>query len=182
MKKSLLVVAVMATVSGLVACGGGGSSPTSPATPVPTPAPSAAAITASGAGTLMVHPSKYSTWAYAIECPVRIRETGGGKAKWNYAHVSLMKAGREIERAEIGADILAAPPDLSNIAPLSDDTIRLYFRLNNVGFDRVDLTLGFTDVNSLRQFTVDVPFSSFSGVDLSLEPASRPAPGVARLP
>jgi hypothetical protein len=182
MKKSLLVLAVVAAVAGLVACGGGGSSsPTAPATPAPTPTPSAA-VTATGSGSLVIHPSMYSTWAYAVEVPVRIRETGGGKAKWNYARLQLLKRGREIERAEIGADILGAPPDVSNILPSSDSTIKLYFRLNSVDFDDIGLTLDFTDVNNLHDILVQVPFSSFAGVNVSLVAESRPVPGVERLP
>jgi len=181
MKKSLLVVAAVAAVAGLVACGGGSSSPTSPATPAPTPTPSAA-VTVSGSGYLVIHPSQYSTWSYALEVPVRIRETGGGKAKWNYARLSLLKRGAEIERAEIGADILAAPPDVSNILPSSDTNVKLYFHLNSIDFDSVGLTLGFTDVNSLRDVIVEVPFSSFTGVDYSPVAESRPLPAVIRLP
>jgi hypothetical protein len=181
MKKSLLVLAVLAAVSGLVACGGGSSSPTTPATPAPTPTPSAA-VTASGSGKLVIHPSKYTTWLYAIEVPVRIRETGGGKAKWNYARLSLLRRGSEIERAEIGADILAAPPDVSNILPSSDMNIKLYFRLNSVDFDDISLLLNFTDVNTLRDQTVQVSLSSFTGVDASPVAESRPAPAVVRLP
>jgi hypothetical protein len=181
MKKSLLVLAVVAAVSALVACGGGGSSPTTPATPAPTPTPNAA-VTATGSGYLVVHPSKYSTWLYAIEVPVRIRETGGGKAKWNYARLSLLWSGSEIERAEIGADILTAPPDVSNILPSSDMNIKLYFRLNTRKFNDISLILNFTDVNSLRDLTVQVPLSSFTGVGESPVAVSRPAPGVERLP
>ena len=182
MKKSLLVVAAVAAVTGLVACGGGGSSsPTTPSTPAPTPTPNAS-VTVSGSGMLVIHPSKYSTWLYTIELPVRVRETGGGKAKWNYARLQLLRRGSQIERAEIGADILTAPPDVSNILPSSDMNIRLYFRLNHADFDDVRLTLNFTDVNTLRELTAEVPLSSFSGVDTSLVAASRPAPAVIRLP
>jgi hypothetical protein len=181
MKKSLLVVAVMAAVTGLVACGGGSSPTQPPATPAPTPTPSAA-VTVSGSGKLVIHPSKYSTWLYAIEVPVRIRETGGGKAKWNYARLSLLRRGSEIERAEIGADVLTAPPDVSNILPSSDMNIKLYFRLNSVDFDDIHLALSFTDVYSLHESIVDVPFSSFTGVDSSPVAESRPVPGVVRLP
>lgn len=167
-------------LAGLAACGGG-SSPAAP-TPTPTPAPRSAAVTASGSGYVVVHPSRYSTWAYALETPVRIRETGGGTAKWNYARLSLVRGGREVERAEIGADILAAAPDVSNVTANLDSTYRLTFRLNSGTFDRVDITLGFTDVSSARQFTVDVPFSSFTGVDVSVVAMSDPAPRVERLP
>ncbi len=183
MKKSLLiVVAVAAAVVSLVACGGGGSSsPTSPATPAPTPTPNAA-VTASGSGYLVIHPSQYSTWLYTFELPVRIRETSGGKAKWNYARLQLFWRGTQVERAEIGADILAAPPDVTNILPSSDMNIKLYFHLNNTQFDDIRLTLNFTDVNSLRDLTVEVPLSSFTGVNVSPVAASRPVPGVVRLP
>jgi hypothetical protein len=71
---------------------------------------------------------------------------------------------------------------VSNILPSSDTTIKLYFRLNSVDFDRVDITLGFTDVNNLQNLIVQVPYSSFSGVNVSLVAVSRPAPGVERLP
>ncbi len=181
MKKSLLVVAAVAAVIGLVACGGGSSSPTTPATPAPTPTPNAA-VTVTGSGMLVIHPSQYSTWLYAFELPVRIRETGGGKAKWNYARLQLLWRGSQVERAEIGADVLGAPPDVSNILPSSDMNIKLYFRLNNTQFDDIRLTLNFTDVNTLRDLTVEVPLSSFSGVDVSPVAESRPAPAVIRLP
>ena len=38
----------------------------------------------------MLHPSRYTTWSYALETPIRLRETGGGRAKWNYARLSLV--------------------------------------------------------------------------------------------
>jgi len=181
MRKTILAGLGGVALLGLAACGGGGASPTTPA-PVATPAPKAAAVTASGNGYVVLHPSKSSTWAFALETPVRIRETGGGQAKWNYARLSLVRGGREIERAEIGADILAAPPDASNVTAALDVTYDLYFRLNSSQFDRVDITLGFTDVASSRQFTADVPFSSFSGVDVSVVAVSLPSERVIRLP
>lgn len=173
--RAIGVTVLSLAVAGLAACGGGGSSP-STATVVPTPPPSAA-VTAVGAGYVVVHPSRFSTWSYALATPIRIRETGGGRAKWNYARVSMVRGGREIERAEIGADILASPPDWTSIAPSSDGTFSLVFRLNSSTFDRIDITLGFTDVNSGRQFVVEVPFSSFSGVDVSFVALSVPDSG-----
>jgi hypothetical protein len=179
-KRLLPGVAALFGVASLAACGGGSSSPTAPV--VPTPAPSNAAVTAAGAGRLVFHPSRYSTWSYALETPVRIRETGGAQAKWNYARLSLVRGGRELERAEIGADILASPPDWTNIAANTDAAYNLVFRLNSSDFDRVDITLGFTDVRTGRQFTADVPFGSFSGVDISFVPLSLPPGGeVSRL-
>jgi hypothetical protein len=171
--RSLAVPSIIILIGLTVACGGGSASAP---TPVPTPAPSAA-VTAVGAGNIVVHPSRVSTWAFALETPIRIRETGGGPAKWNYARVSIVRGGREIERAEIGSDILASPPDWTNIAPSSDGSYRLVFRLNSSTFDRIDITLGFSDVNSGRQFVADVPFGSFSGVDVSFVAMSVPGGG-----
>jgi len=170
----------VAGVASLVACGGGSSGPSTPA-PVATPVPTAA-VSASGNGYLVLHPSIYATWGYALETPVRVRETGGGTAKWNYARMSLFRGGREIERSEIGADILSAPPDWSNIAASSDVTRSLVFRLNSDDFDSVTVSLGFSDLKDARQFTADVPFSSFSGVNLSLTPMSAPEGGARKLP
>jgi hypothetical protein len=175
------VAVVLFGLAALAACGGGGgSSPAAPA-PVPTPVPSAT-VAASGAGLVVIHPSRYTTWSYALETPIRLRETGGGRAKWNYARLSLVLGGREIERAEIGADVLSAAPDWSNVTAGTDVSRALIFRLNSDRFDRVDITLGFTDVNSGRAFTVDVPFSSFSGVDVSIIAMSVPEQGAKRLP
>jgi hypothetical protein len=177
-KRLLSAAVILVGVAGLAACGGGGTSPTAPV--VPTPAPSAAAVSATGAGRLVIHPSRYSTWAYALATPVRIRETGGAPARWNYARLSLVRGGREIERSEIGADILASPPDWTSIAAGSDKSYNLIFRLNSSDFDRVDITLGFSDVGSGRQFTAEVPFGSFSGVDVSLVVLDVPNDGQVR--
>lgn len=180
MRRMVWVAMVVLGVSTLVACGGGGSSPTAPA-PTPTPVPSAA-VTASGAGFVVIHPSRYSSWSYALETPVRLRETGGGQAKWSYARLSLVRGGSEIERSEIGADVLSAPPDWSNVTAGTDVTRKLVFRLNSDRFDRVDIRLGFSDLATGRQFTADVPFSSFSGVDVSVVALSVPVEGAKRLP
>jgi hypothetical protein len=179
-KRLLAGAGILAGVAGLAACGGGGSSPTAPV--APTPAPSNAAVTATGAGRVVIHPSRYSTWGYALATPVRIRETGGAPARWNYARLSLVRGGREIERAEIGADILASPPDWTSIAANQDAQYSLVFRLNSSTFDRVDITLGFTDVRTGRQFVAEVPFGTFSGVDISLVVLDVPDGGqVSRL-
>jgi hypothetical protein len=174
--QAVRVASAALAVASLVACGGGSGSPAA-STPVPTPAPSAAAVTAGGAGYVVIHPSRYSTWSYALATPIRIRETGGGSAKWNYARISVVRGGREIERWEIGSDVLASPPDWTSIAPRSEGTFNLVFRLNSNNFDRLDITLGFTDVNTSRSFVVDVPFGSFSGVDVSFVALSLPTEG-----
>lgn len=177
-RKPVTVTAATLTMVGLVACGGSSSSPS---TPTATPRPVAnAGVTASGVGYLVAHPSQYPTWGYALEAPIRITETGGGTAQWNYARLSVVRGDREIERSEIGADILSSAPDWSNITPRQNSTYTLLFRLNSDAFDSIDITLGFTDVRSARQFTADLPFDSFSGVNISLTAASVPPPAVIR--
>jgi hypothetical protein len=160
--QSLLLVVGLSV---LPACGGGSTTPTTP--PVTTPPARSAAVTATGAGVITIAPSINRTWCCALRTPVRVTETGGGNAKWNFARMSTFKAGREMERSEITANDLASPPDVTNITPNSNNTFDLIFRLNGTDFDRIDVTLGMTDKNGGRTFDVIVPFGSFSGVTSS---------------
>ena len=167
--RSWLLAPLCCLAFGLAGCG---SSPTTPPIPTPPPAPHAA-ITAIGAGVLVVHPSADSRFAVALETPVRITETAGGTADWNFARISLLRNGAEIERGELGSDVIKAA-GFSRITARSNQVYVLYFRFNTSNFDQVNITLGFGDVNYNQQFTADVPFSSFSGVDISLTPKSVP--------
>jgi hypothetical protein len=130
---------------------------------------------------LEVHPSKFAAWCCALVVPIKITEIGGGKADWTFARLSLFLNGVEIERSEIGSDILSQPPDVTKIEPNSSLSIKLTFRQNSTRFDRVDITLGFNDRLFVGQaLTVVVPFSSFSGVTTILTPLSVPKGGLAR--
>jgi len=175
MKRLLLVpfVALILTM----ACGG--DSPTSPPVPTATPRPSAT-ITATGAGALVLHPSSNPTWGVSMETPIRIQETAGGEADWSFARFSLYKGGAEIERGEIGADTIRAA-GFSRIRPNSNDAYNVVFRFNSSDFDDVRILLGFGDVNYGRQFTVEVPFSSFTDVNISLTPLYVPSSRVESL-
>lgn len=165
------VVACGLAVS-LTACGGGGGGPTTP--PVTTPAASRATVEATGNGALTVHPSADPTFGFALEVPIRIRETGGGEADWQYARMSLFLGGREVERAEIGSDIIRAG-GYSRLTARSDKNVTLVYRLNTDDFDRVDLVLGLADINYANQFTAQVPFSSFTDINVSFTPLSVPS-------
>lgn len=167
MKKLLVVLGMVS----LVGCGGGGSSSPSPV-PAPTPAPPAAAITATGNGALVLHPSVNRTFAIAMETPVRIRETAGGTADWNFARMAFFRRGVEIERVEVGADGIRTA-GATRIAPNANSTYNLVFRFNSDDFDRIDITLGFADVNTGRQFTSTIDFNSFTAVNVSLTPLFR---------
>lgn len=158
---------IMATLA-IPYWGCGGSSPSSP-TPVvvATPTPPAAAITATGNGALVLHPSIVSAFAIAMETPIRIRETAGGAADWNFARLAFFRRGVEIERLEAGADTIRAA-GASRIIGNSDAAYNLLFRFNSDDFDRIDITLGFTDVNTGRQFTTLVV--GFTDVNISLTP------------
>ena len=160
-----------------IGCGGG--SPSSP-TPVavPTPTPAAAAVTATGNGALVLHPSAIRTFGVAMETPIRVRETGGGTADWNFARMAFFRGNTEIERVEVGADIIRTA-GATRIAPSSNAAYNLVFRFNSDDFDRIDITLGFADIVTGRQFTALVPFNSFTDVNISLTPLLRggPIPG-----
>lgn len=162
----------------LGACGGGS---TGGPTPVPTPTPvPAASVTGTGEGALVLHPSLDTRFAFALETPLRIAETGGGTADWNFARISFFRNGAEIERFELGSDAIRAA-GFSRMTARSSQLIKVAFRLNSDDFDRVDITLGFGDLKDGRQFTALVPFGSFNGVNLSLTPLSVPPQGTLRL-
>jgi hypothetical protein len=160
----------------LSACGG--STPTAP-TPAPPPPTPAATITGVGAGALVVHPSLDARFGVALETPIRITETTGGTADWNFARISIFLSGREIERNELGSDVIRAA-GFSRIAANSNQVYSIVFRQNSSNFDRVDITLGFADLKDARQFTAAVPFGSFTGVNLSLTPMFVPPTGTVR--
>ena len=162
----------------LNACGGGGSGSPTPI-PTPTPVPSAT-VTSTGEGFLVLHPSADSRFFFALETPIRVTETTGGTADWNFARISFFRNGRENERFELGADVIERA-GFKRINPRSSQLVNVAFRNNDENFDRVDITLGFSDIRDGRQFTVDVPFSSFSGINLSLVPISVPFGGEVKV-
>lgn len=162
-------LAVFALLLALPACGGGGNT-VAPPPPTPPPPPPAT-IAATGAGALVLHPSLNPTFAIAMETPIRIRETTGGSADWGFARMSIFLRGTEVERLELNAnDIRAA--GFGRIAASSNTVYTVLYRFNSDNFDRIDLTLGFSDVKDARQFTVAVPFDSFTDVTGSLTPMS----------
>ena len=156
----------------LSACGGGGSStPSTPSTPVPvTPA---ATIDSAGSGNLEVHPSALSGFGAALVMPIRIRETGGGTADWTYARYSATRGGVELERKEFTSTSLINA-GVNKIAANQNQVYSLTFHVNATNFDNIIVTLGFADLKDARQFSTQVPLSSFSGVVSSPTPASRP--------
>lgn len=162
-------LAVIATVVGISACGGGNTQTS--VTPVTQPPAPAAAITGTGSGNLTLHPSIDRRFAIAMETPIRLTETAGGAADWGFARMQVFNRGVEVERTELTAnDIRAA--GFGRIAASSNQVYNVVFRFNSDDFDRIDFTLGFSDVKDARQFTVSVPFSSFADVALSFTPLS----------
>jgi hypothetical protein len=162
-------LAVILTTVGVTACGGG--NPPTPVTAVTQPAAPAAAITGVGAGTLILHPSIDRRFAIAMETPIRLTETAGGAADWGFARMQVFNRGVEVERTELTApDIRAA--GYGRIAANSNQVYNVVYRFNSSDFDRIDFTLGFSDVKDARPFTVSVPFNSFADVGLSFTPLS----------
>jgi hypothetical protein len=107
-----------------------------------------------------------------METPIRMTETTGGSADWGFARMQIFNRGVEVERVELTAnDIRAA--GFGRITANSNSVYKVIFRFNSDTFDRIDLTLGFSDVKDGRQFSVQVPFNSFGDVNLNLTPLSR---------
>ena len=178
-KVKLCLVAACGAAMLMPACGGdsgGGPDPL----PTPTPIP-AAAVTSMGNGALVVHPSANPAWGVSLEVPITIQETGGGTATWNFARLSLWRNGVELERGEIGADVIASPPSWADITARQSESYIMVFGFNTDDFDLITLTLGFSDKRDGRQFESNVPFESFTEVLISLEPLSRPTQSVHRL-
>lgn len=168
LEKSIWALAIAgATV--FAACGG--DTTTNPPLPPPTPA---ATIQAAGNGVIRLHPSQDARFQVALEMPLRVTESTGGTADWTFARYSVIRGGAEIERNEVGSDVLGQR-GFSRINPRSNVTPTLVFRQNALDFDSLTIALGFTDIKDGRQFTVDVPFSSFAGVDISIIPALVPS-------
>lgn len=157
----------------LAACGG--DSGMGPPPPTPTPPPGAA-ITASGNGAIVIHPSAAAAWFFALEMPVRLQETGGGTADWNYARLTMIQGGVVTEVAEIGSDTIIQG-GAGRISAGGDVSYALVFRTNSSDFDDIQLELGFSDVNRGTQFTAAVSFDTFTDVAVSLVPLAVPREG-----
>jgi hypothetical protein len=165
-------LAVAALALSLAACGSESNPPTGSSSPPPPAAPGAN-ITATGGGSLVVHPSINLIYLVALETPIRIMESAGGSADWNFARMSLFMNGVELERSEMGSDALQAA-GFGRISGNSNQVYRTIFRFNADDFDRIDITLGFTDRKDGRTFTVVVPLESFPDVNLSFNPLALP--------
>jgi hypothetical protein len=98
--------AALVLVGGLSACGGGGN------------------------GALVIHPSLDSRFGCALETPMRITETAGGTADWNFARFHTFLAGREVERNEIGSDVIRNA-GYGRVAASSNQTVTALFRINS---------------------------------------------------
>jgi len=164
-------------LAALFGCGGG-SSPSTP-TPTPTPVPSAT-ITAVGAGAIVLHPGLHPDLFWALEAPVRIQETAGGTADWNWARIAFFLQGAEIERYELTADDIRAA-GYSRIAARSNDVYNILFRFNSEDFDDIQITLGFGDIKDGRAFQIQVNGDSFSDVLFDVTPLSVPGRGTVKL-
>ena len=145
--------------------------PTSNPTPAPTPATPSATIAATGSGSIVIDPSIDARFGAALETPLRLIESAGGTADWNFARFQLYLGNREVERNEIGSDAIRAAG--SRVGASSNRVVTAVFRINSEDFDRIDITLGFADLKDARQFTVPVAFSTFSDVTVSFVPMSR---------
>ena len=156
----------------LLSCGSDkGSSPTR-TTPPPPPVPSAA-IQVMASGTITIHPSSDRRFGYATKFPIRIRETGGGSATWNFFRVAYFQRGRQIERFELGSDDLRQS-GVRDITANSDSRISVTTRANAISFDALQILLGFSDNKDGRALVAELNLAGFDGVRNSPIPAVLP--------
>ena len=160
-------------VAAVFAACGDDPPPPPPTLPIMPTAVPAAAIQVSGNGDIAVHPSAVAAFAVAVEFPIRIQETAGGTAIWNFFRVSYFKNGREIERNEQGADAIQAA-GYRNIGARATITADIITRANSSDWDDLELRLGFTDNKDARVFEQVLNLDSFDGVVLDLTPALIP--------
>ena len=170
------VLCVVVGLGAISSCGGGGGSTPTPVTLPPTPAVS---ITAVGEGALVLHPSANDDFFFALEAPIRITETTGGTADWNFARIQFFRNGKENERYELTANDIAAA-GFKKILARSNKVLVPVFRNNDENFDTVRVTLGFADLKDGRQFTIE-NIAGWSDVTVSLTPLRVPADGTVRL-
>jgi hypothetical protein len=128
---------------------------------------------------MVIHPSLDSRYVFALETPIRITETAGGTADWNFARIQLLRKGQEVERYELGADVIERA-GYKRIAARSNQLYTIAFRFNNEDFDDGAVTLGFSDLKDGRQFTVAAA-DNWADVTISLTALSVPAQGTVRL-
>jgi hypothetical protein len=136
-------------------------------------------LTATGAGVLVLHPSLDARFFFALETPIRITETAGGQADWNFARISFFRKGTETERFEIGADVIERA-GYKRITARSNQVYTVVFRNNDENFEDITITLGFSDLKDGRQFTLTVPLSTFTDVNISLTPMLAPVEGTVK--
>jgi hypothetical protein len=143
MRLSSLVVATALCFT-LVGCGGGGgSSPATPSTPAP---PSAAQFTVTQTGRGLIGLSPASCCSFRIKVPLTVTESAGLGANANYARLSFIRSGVEIERQEIGSTAIIAQLGTNHFAGRSTLSVNLLFDFNSpFNFDTLSLTINFTD-------------------------------------
>lgn len=159
MKRLLLIGACL----WVTACGGSDAAPTPP---VP-----AANVSVIGEGALVLHPSSDSRFLASLETPVRLRENAGGSAIWQFARMSILVNGVERERNELSRDQIVSA-GFGSITANQNTVVRMLFRFNSTDFNGITMTLGIADNKDNRNFTVDVPFNTFTDVLVSNTPAS----------
>ena len=127
---------------------------------------------------MVIHPSLDPRLFYALETPIRITETAGGTADWNFARIQLFRNGQETDRYELGADVIERA-GYKRVAARSNQLYTVVFRFNDDSFDDGTVTLGFSDLKDGRQFTV-ANIDGWADVTISLAPLMVPPGGTVR--
>ncbi len=126
-------------MTGLPACGGGGTS-----TPTPV-GPSQANIVVTQTSQAQVCLSPLASFNLRLAIPIRITESAGLGANFNFVRLQLLRGGVEIERQEIGASSITAGLGTNRVAANATINAPLRMDFNTSNFDNFNLLFNFTD-------------------------------------
>jgi hypothetical protein len=136
-----LTLAAGALMVVLPGCGGGGSTPTSPATPAPATQARITVTATAPSVTLSPRPA----FTYRITVPATITESAGLGANINYVRLREIYLGVEIERSEISSADLIVATGSNRLNASATRAISLIFDVNDDRATSGILTFNFTD-------------------------------------
>jgi len=130
-------------LAGLAACGGGGGgSSTAPTAPT---GPSQASIVVTQTGQAQVCVSPLASYNLRLAIPIRVTESAGMGASFNFIRLQLMRGGVEVEREEVGATSIIAGLGSNRLAASGTIQAPLRIDFNSSNFDNFNLLFNFTD-------------------------------------
>jgi hypothetical protein len=142
--RTLTRITVALALAGLAACGGGGGGGSTTAPTAPT-GPTQASITVTQTGQAQVCVSPLASFNLRLAIPIRITESAGMGANFNFIRLQLLRGGVEIERQEVGSTSIIAGLGSNRLAASGNVSAPLRMDFNSSNFDNFNLLFNFTD-------------------------------------